>query len=224
MPDSFDQVKPHPHKSLEAAMRCQNCGAEQDWQRRWLGGGKFDFICQECGHKRRPQKANKKLRQQVGDRDGWLCHHCEFPINRKANFPHPLAAVADHYPVPYNRGGPAILANLRIAHSYCNGSSGHAPQTSTRYILTDADRRVLGKINLIFGPTLAHLERSAVTDKVQRRAIVNRIDERQCQVANLITTVHTRPWRIIRNLRLRREIRALRTQNHDDFKALGLNG
>lgn len=33
----------------DPAMRCQNCGAEQDWRQRWLGGGKFDFVYEACG-------------------------------------------------------------------------------------------------------------------------------------------------------------------------------
>lgn len=58
----------------------------------------------------------------MADRDGWICHRCLRPIDRALQYPHPLALVADHYPVPLSDGGPTIPANLRAAHSLCNGS------------------------------------------------------------------------------------------------------
>lgn len=63
------------------------------------------------------------MRNAAGERDGWICHRCGLPIDRTVSWPHPLAAVADHYPVSRADGGPPILANIKVAHSLCNGSS-----------------------------------------------------------------------------------------------------
>jgi hypothetical protein len=58
----------------------------------------------------------------VADRDDWICHRCRRQIDPGLPYGHPLALVADHFPVSISEGGPAIPANLKAAHSFCNGS------------------------------------------------------------------------------------------------------
>jgi hypothetical protein len=67
--------------------------------------------------------ASKQLRRKVAERDGWKCHRCGLPIDKSLVWPHPLALVADHYPIACLHGGPPIAANLKPAHSLCNGSN-----------------------------------------------------------------------------------------------------
>lgn len=69
--------------------------------------------------------ADKQLRHKVGDRDKWICHICHEPIDREINYPHPMSAVCDHWPVPKIDNGPTILCNLKIAHHRCNDRQGH---------------------------------------------------------------------------------------------------
>jgi predicted RNA-binding Zn-ribbon protein involved in translation (DUF1610 family) len=115
--------------SLAEAMRCLACDEEVGWRsHRDKRTGRF--ICPACGTERPSHNASKQLRKKVGERDGWVCHRCGLPIDPALPWPHPLSAVADHHPVPRDDGGPAILANLKIAHSLCNGNTATARQTS----------------------------------------------------------------------------------------------
>lgn len=104
-------------------MRCLGCGAEVDWGN--ARGIDRSFECPECGTYRPSRNARPRVRLQAGQRDGWVCHRCELPVDPTVTPApnHPLAAVADHYPIPRDEGGPPILANVKIAHSLCNGSS-----------------------------------------------------------------------------------------------------
>jgi 5-methylcytosine-specific restriction endonuclease McrA len=128
-----------PEDIFREAMKCWNCGQEQEWKR--------PLICQYCGSIRpESRSARPPIKLAVAIRDGWKCHRCELPINPHIQWPHPLCAVADHYPIPRERGGATLPANLRIAHSFCNGSSGHGPQISENYVLSPNDITVITMI------------------------------------------------------------------------------
>lgn len=62
-------------------------------------------------------------RAQVFKRDGWRCHLCGKPVNRKATVPHPHAATLDHV-VPLAAGGTHEPSNCRTAHYLCNSRKG----------------------------------------------------------------------------------------------------
>jgi hypothetical protein len=127
--------------SLDRAMLCQACGAVVDWRAERL-------VCPRCGT-RRPSHNAGRLRVPIGDRDGWVCHRCRQAVDRDLASPHPLAAVVDHYPVSLRDGGPPIPANLRIAHSVCNGGVPPRNQSSERwgrYSLTAAQQEVIEAI------------------------------------------------------------------------------
>src|SRR6266496_341513 len=119
--------KPQWPASLGLAMLCQVCDAKVDW--RAEGGA-----CTNCGQHRASHNVNKRLRKKVGDRDAWTCHRCRMAVDPILTWPHPLAAVADHYPVSRNDGGPPILANLRIAHSVCNGGVPPRDEWQQRWV------------------------------------------------------------------------------------------
>jgi predicted RNA-binding Zn-ribbon protein involved in translation (DUF1610 family) len=130
--------------SLDAAMRCLSCGAEVAWRpHRDAHTGRF--VCPVCGAKRPSRNAGKRLRHKVGERDKWTCHRCGLPIDSTLTWPHPLSPVADHYPISRGDGGPAILENLKIAHSLCNGNTASARNTSRRDYPSD-QRRLLEMI------------------------------------------------------------------------------
>jgi hypothetical protein len=85
----------------------------------------------------------------VAERDKWICHRCERAIDPALPSGHPLALVADHYPVPDGSGGPTVMENLRAAHSLCNGS--HLPirpglPPDYRW-LPDAERRIVEELS-----------------------------------------------------------------------------
>lgn len=78
----------------------------------------WQLTSNQWGRKIRPH-----IRIQVGERDNWICHRCAHAIDKTLAWPHPLAQVADHYPICNSHGGSNKPANIRIAHSLCNGST-----------------------------------------------------------------------------------------------------
>jgi hypothetical protein len=88
----------------------------------------------------------RRITAQAAERDGWLCHRYGLLIDRHERWPHPLALVGDHYPMPCCCGGPYNLANIRAAHSLCNGStSGIRPQ-AIPFTVTAAQSEVINQI------------------------------------------------------------------------------
>lgn len=122
----FQRVWP---TSLAEAMLCLSCSSKVDW-RSHRDARTHGFICPTCGADRPSHNARKAVRNEVGERDNWICHRCCLPIDRALPWPHLLCAVADHHPVRRDDGGPAILANLRIAHHLCNGNTAGARRRS----------------------------------------------------------------------------------------------
>ncbi|WP_425566396.1 HNH endonuclease [Nonomuraea roseoviolacea] len=60
---------------------------------------------------------------EVFERDGWLCQLCGDPVDREADFPHPLYPTLDHI-VPLSKGGEHSRANTQLAHYRCNLMKG----------------------------------------------------------------------------------------------------
>ncbi len=117
MPVDIDGAAQPVHEispSSPLAAWCGRCQTRVDWD-----GG---TVCPACGTPWPRRRASKRVRLQVAERDGWICHRCSKPIDPGLPYGHPLALVADHFPVSISDGGPAIPANLKAAHSLCNGS------------------------------------------------------------------------------------------------------
>jgi len=106
--DSTTPLSSHP------AAWCSACRSMVIWD----GGS----TCPICGTPWPRRRASKKLRLQVAEHDGWICHRCRKPIDPALPYGHPLALVADHFPVSLGDNGPTIAANLKAAHSLCNSS------------------------------------------------------------------------------------------------------
>lgn len=116
---------------------CSDPAVRERHERAWENSRDFDPTKRWS-----PKSATPQLRQQVGDRDGWVCHRCGMAIDQTLNWPHPLAPTADHHPITRSEGGPTIACNLKIAHSLCNGST-HSP---LEFDLTDEQRRMIDVI------------------------------------------------------------------------------
>lgn len=49
-----------------------------------------------------------------------ICGICGKPVDKSLRYPHPMSASIDHI-IPLEKGGhPSDLANLQLAHLYCN--------------------------------------------------------------------------------------------------------
>ena len=62
-------------------------------------------------------------RNDVFERDGWVCGICCDPIPKDHSYPSPLSASLDHV-VPLIRGGDHSMANSQASHLRCNLSKG----------------------------------------------------------------------------------------------------
>ena len=60
-----------------------------------------------------------KLRVEIYERDGWVCHLCDDPVDRVADFNDDLAPSLDHLK-PRSKGGSDDPDNLATAHRLCN--------------------------------------------------------------------------------------------------------
>ena len=68
----------------------------------------------------------------VADRDCWVCHLCNEPIDQSLQWPHPGALTLDHViPLapysPENEPGTHTWDNVRAAHSLCNSRRCNRP-------------------------------------------------------------------------------------------------
>lgn len=76
---------------------------------------------------RRDAKRISRNRVWIGRviaRDGWDCHLCSEPVDRRILWPDPRSASADHV-VPKSLGGSDDLDNLKLAHLVCNVKRGN---------------------------------------------------------------------------------------------------
>ena len=62
-------------------------------------------------------------RNEVFDRDGWICGICHEPINKRLSFPNMMSVSLDHI-VPMFHGGPHTQANSQASHFICNSTKG----------------------------------------------------------------------------------------------------
>lgn len=58
-------------------------------------------------------------RAWIGERDGWRCGLCRGRVDRRREYPHPMAPSIDHI-VPLSLGGDNALSNLQMTHLRCN--------------------------------------------------------------------------------------------------------
>lgn len=58
-------------------------------------------------------------RDEIGDRDGWVCGLCRDPIDRSYEHPDPRSASLDHIRSISGRG-PHTRGNVQITHGACN--------------------------------------------------------------------------------------------------------
>lgn len=61
-----------------------------------------------------------------------ICGICGQPVDKSLRSPHPLSATVDHI-VPVSKGGhPSDLANLQLAHRWCNRAKSNKLFLQTR--------------------------------------------------------------------------------------------
>lgn len=89
------------------------------------------FVCESCKkdvarfHKRKYRALKKGVgysrynREQIFERDGWVCQLCKQRVNRRLRYPDRRSASLDHI-IPLSRGGVDAPENVQLAHLGCN--------------------------------------------------------------------------------------------------------
>jgi 5-methylcytosine-specific restriction endonuclease McrA len=75
---------------------------------------------------KKDRKISKTNRLAVFERDNWICHICNTPVNRAVKAPMPDAPVIDHV-VALAVGGAHAFGNWKTAHFICNAHKRDLP-------------------------------------------------------------------------------------------------
>lgn len=97
-----------------AAYRSANIDAERDRIR--------SLSAQRRAQKLDPEAENFS-RQEIFDRDGWICQLCNNPVDPEAPSQSALSASLDHK-IPLAKGGKHTRSNSQLAHLVCNQRKG----------------------------------------------------------------------------------------------------
>lgn len=120
------QARPISRKSAARSFpprECQKCGKVFDPK----GSSVRKYCGRKCARAKRGGSVNRRSWvERLGERDGWTCHLCGEPVDRKLYWPHGLAGSVDHV-IPVKAGGDDSPENLALAHLTCNVSRGATP-------------------------------------------------------------------------------------------------
>lgn len=111
----------------EVSHRCEWCGLRYTYALWVPGQGACCPICLRAPSGWQPAPpATGKLRR-IAERDQWTCHLCQRPVPDYVQGP--LCPTLDHL-IPVSLGGSDALANLALAHWWCNNRRGNRPPPS----------------------------------------------------------------------------------------------
>lgn len=63
-------------------------------------------------------------RDEIGERDGWVCGLCSEAVDQDLTYPNPSSASLDHV-LPLSLGGKHVVNNVQISHLTCNIAKGN---------------------------------------------------------------------------------------------------
>lgn len=69
--------------------------------------------------KKRGAFVSKVIRQEIFDRDKWICQLCFKRVDKNLSYPHMMSASLDHI-IPIAKGGTHEPKNCQLAHFICN--------------------------------------------------------------------------------------------------------
>lgn len=106
---------------------CAYCGTQHTSKSRDSRNRFCSRQCQDAHNKmvRRVGRSESGgyTRQEIFERDGWVCQLCHERITRGARSPDPMSASVDHI-VPLHLGGTDDRANVQASHLGCNIAKG----------------------------------------------------------------------------------------------------
>lgn len=106
---------------------CSNDCAQKYWKKNYRVPEPWDDQRRARYHKRRALKrklpADDIRPRDVYERDGWVCHICELPVDESVKWPDPMSPSLDHV-IPLSKGGHHVWDNTALAHLDCNVRKG----------------------------------------------------------------------------------------------------
>ena len=127
--ESFQQMR----REVSAAYLNRNPEACAERISAWKKSNR-DKVLDSFHRRRARQMGNaepeKFSRQEIGDRDGWICGICKTAVDQSLKWPDHYSPSVDHI-IPLVHGGPHTRANVRITHVICNirrGAGRPTPQ------------------------------------------------------------------------------------------------
>lgn len=113
-----------PLRQVKQQLHCQECGTEFTALKanaRWCSSQCKNRNTGRVMSRRRTGELPRVpyTDREIFERDGWRCHLCGKPVNRKVKRTHPDGATIDHI-VPISLGGVDEPANVATAHWHCN--------------------------------------------------------------------------------------------------------
>lgn len=120
-----------PHRQPQFSKTCAFCGQS------FIGTARRRFCTPICGtkwhrdihrHAKRLMGSGPRvdpvLRQEIAERDGWVCALCASPVDPALHGTNAIAPSLDHI-VPISLGGTHTRDNLQLAHFGCNSRKGN---------------------------------------------------------------------------------------------------
>lgn len=115
------------HRNREARLAYKEAHLERDratgqaWTER-NRAKRVEYEMRRKARKRGASDQEKYGRQEVFERDGWVCQLCNQPVNPDTTVLREKPTI-DHI-MPLSKGGPDTLSNVQLAHWSCNMRKG----------------------------------------------------------------------------------------------------
>ncbi len=111
----------HRRRGEDACVRCKAASAK------YYRSTERVAVRNDVAHRRRVRLrggAHEPIsREEIFERDGWLCGICGDPVDREATWPDLMSASLDHI-VPVSHGGMHVMSNVQCSHLRCNFRKG----------------------------------------------------------------------------------------------------
>lgn len=119
-------ANPETVRAAAAQSRAKNVEGQRVRMAQWRANN--PELCRAARDRRRAREMNAAVgedftREEIFDRDRWVCGICEKPIDQALSYPDPMSASLDHV-IPLARGGEHSRANAQAAHLRCNVRKG----------------------------------------------------------------------------------------------------
>lgn len=118
------------YKASKDAWRTRNRDKHNEHSRRWRAENPEESRATDLRSKSKRRMAiasgpvERFTSEEIFERDNWICHLCQSPVDPGLSWPDIMSATIDHV-VPLSRGGTHERQNVALAHLGCNSRKGN---------------------------------------------------------------------------------------------------